>query len=197
MYSKRTEVTTAGHSSVPRPPTDSSYVVDARYSQARGSTDNSYQARQQSPSSRAVQVANVQSNQSAGATTGKQTFYMADRLKKHSNPIPGVYLKNHNRHGSADENSTSSQSPTKAVVIHSTNDSRVEDLPAMGARQNTKSVQMRSTMYNSNNSYFQKLVQNFQASGATTKTAKGTAEEINLTDKKRVEVSKEAAGALI
>jgi len=79
---------------------------------------------------------------------------MADRLKKTHNAA-AVYLKNtHNRHGSVDDK------PPADV-----NDSRVEEmLPTVmnnqQQRQNTKSVQMRSTMYN--NSYFQKLLNNVQ-----------------------------------
>lgn len=55
-------------------------------------------------------------------------------------------------------------------------------------------------MYNSgggaNNAYFQKLVQNFQASGAHSKTSKANNEDLNFTDKKRAD-SKEAAGSLM
>lgn len=105
-------------------------------------------------------MTNIQSNASAGATinSGQQTFYMADRLKKTGGTNP--YIK-HIRHGSVDENN-------QGILIQSTNDSRVEEmLPSMQSgtvsqqhRQNTKSVQMRSTMYN--NSYFQKLLNNVQ-----------------------------------
>lgn len=55
------------------------------------------------------------------------------------------------RHGSVEEKDGS-------IVIQSTNDSRVEEILPNVQRQNTKSVQMRSTMYN--NSYFQKLINN-------------------------------------
>lgn len=70
-----------------------------------------------SPNSRILNVANIQSNASAGVTGGQQTFYMADRLKK----TGGAFLKNqtHIRHGSVDE---------QHQIIASTNDSRVEDM---------------------------------------------------------------------
>jgi hypothetical protein len=65
----------------------------------------------QSPNSRILNITNIQSNASAGATiNGGQTFYMAERMKKTGNP-QGAYIKNgvanHIRHGSVDENNTS------------------------------------------------------------------------------------------
>lgn len=82
---------------------------------------------------------------------------MAERLKKSHGTAGGVFIKNHqhNRHGSVDDKNDS-----QGAIIQSTNDSRVEEmLPTVNQqRQNTKSVQMRSTMYN--NSYFKKLINN-------------------------------------
>jgi hypothetical protein len=57
----------------------------------------------QSPNSRILNMTNIQSNASAGATinSGQQTFYMADRLKKTGGTNPDI---KHIRHGSVDEN---------------------------------------------------------------------------------------------
>ena len=93
---------------------------------------------------------------------------MADRLGRKGNHAPGAaFVKSHMRHGSVDDN--------PSMIIQSTNDSRVEEiLPTVTPqqqnsqhRQNTKSVQMRSTMYN--NSYFQKLINNVQGTAAAGK----------------------------
>lgn len=111
-------------------------------------------------------------NASAGQSLNQQTFYMADRLKKSQNAA-AVYLK-HNRHGSVDDK--------QAEIIQSTNDSRVEEmLPNVTnqqQRQTTKSVQMRSTLYN--NSYFQKLLNNVQGSAH-----QALGGEVNIVDMKK------------
>jgi hypothetical protein len=65
----------------------------------------------QSPNSRILNITNIQSNASAGATVngGGQTFYMAERMKKTGNQGPFIKngVSNHIRHGSVDENNTS------------------------------------------------------------------------------------------
>ena len=69
-------------------------------------------------------AANLHTNASAGSTinSGQQTFYMAERLKKNGNAA-GIFMKNHHvRHGSVDENCGG------AMVIQSTNDSRVDEM---------------------------------------------------------------------
>lgn len=54
---------------------------------------------------------------------------MADRLKKNT----GIFLKNHNRHGSVDD-----KNDNGGTIIQSTNDSRVEDmLPNVGGGKST------------------------------------------------------------
>jgi hypothetical protein len=47
---------------------------------------------------------------------------MAERMKKTAGP-GGLYLKSHHRHGSVDEKQSG-----EAIIIQSTNDSRVEEM---------------------------------------------------------------------